>query len=124
MARQPRRSISRGSRRSMISRCAGDRFLRHSDRIEPFCFLWIAVSGSSAASSIASQLSSSLEGPAPHDLVRLIAGDAQQPCRYLGTAFERFGLAPDVEEHLTHNVFGDTFVGDEAQCKAGDASAV
>src|SRR5712671_7380734 len=66
----------------------------------------------------------SLGRPAPRDLKRLVAGDAQQPCRYLRTAFERFGLAQDVEEHLVHYVFSDTLIGDEAQSKPVDAGAV
>src|SRR3979409_2454348 len=101
----------------MMSRCSGESFDQHFRRISLRCFFWIAISGSSAVSSMAravssSRLSSPLRRSNDRALKRAIA---RSPVETAARALKLCRLAPDVEEHLADQVLGQRLVAHEAQ---------
>ena len=53
--------------------------------------------------------------PAAARRERLVAGDRQQPGRHRRACLEGAGLAPDVEEHVAQEIFGQRFVVNQSQ---------
>src|SRR6267378_2793509 len=57
----------------------------------------------------------------PRHLESLVAGERQEPGRYLRTALEFAGGPPHIEEHLVHQLFGHRLASDETEDETVDA---
>src|SRR5438874_7283451 len=100
----------------MISRCAGDSCVRHCRRTAMsscFCRITSALSALSGISAMISSSSGSLVRRRSADIAlwRAIANSQVETDEPL----ELRGVAPDVEKHVTQEVFGQGLVAYETQ---------